>query len=226
MTDTNIGTTEATEASSTTETTQAVRTYTQKEVDDMMAKTKTAVMKKVTSKYEELGDPEELKTIVSNYQKVQQEQQLKRGEFDKVIQELASKKDVEIQKRDRIIESFKLETPLMEAASRFRAVAPEQVKMLVRNNVRLNADGEVEVVDAEGKVRYDDSGRLLSVDSYVQEFLSKNPHFVQATPSTTSSRSNVAGGSSGKLDVSKLDFKNPEHRKQYAEYRKTAGIGK
>lgn len=226
MTDTNIGDIEATEASSTTETTQAVRTYTQKEVDDMMAKTKTAVMKKVTSKYEELGDPEELKTIVSSYQKVQQEQQLKRGEFDKVIQELASKKDVEIQKRDRIIESFKLETPLMEAASRFRAVAPEQVKMLVRNNVRLNADGDVEVVDAEGKVRYDDSGRLLSVDSYVQEFLSKNPHFVQATPSTTSSRSNVAGASSSKLDISKLDFKNPEHRKQYAEYRKTAGIGK
>lgn len=225
MTDTNIGTTEDTEAS-TEQTTQAVRTYTQKEVDDMMAKTKTAVMKKVTSKYEELGDPEELKTIVSSYQKVQQEQQLKRGEFDKVIQELASKKDVEIQKRDRIIESFKLETPLMEAASRFRAVAPEQVKMLVRNNVRLNADGDVEVVDAEGKVRYDDSGRLLSVDSYVQEFLSKNPHFVQATPSTTSSRSNVAGASSSKLDISKLDFKNPEHRKQYAEYRKTAGIGK
>jgi ligand-binding sensor domain-containing protein len=226
MTDTNIGDTEATEASSTTETTQAVRTYTQKEVDDMMAKTKTAVMKKVTSKYEELGDPEELKTIVSSYQKVQQEQQLKRGEFDKVIQELASKKDVEIQKRDRIIESFKVETPLMEAASRFRAVAPEQVKQLVRNNVRLNADGDVEVVDAEGKVRYDDSGRLLSVDSYVQEFLSKNPHFVQATPSTTSSRSNVAGGSNSKLDISKLDFKNPEHRKQYAEYRKTAGIGR
>lgn len=224
MTDTNIGDIEATEASSTTETTQAVKTYTQKEVDDMMAKTKSAIMKKVSSKYEELGDPEELKTIVSSYQKVQQEQQLKRGEFDKVIQELASKKDAEIQKRDRIIESFKLETPLMEAASRFRAVAPEQVKMLVRSNVRLNTDGDVEVVDAEGKVRYDDSGRLLSVDSYVQEFLSKNPHFVQATPSTTSSRSNVTGGTSSKLDISKLDFKNPEHRKMYAEYRKTAGI--
>jgi hypothetical protein len=224
MTDTNIGDIEATEASSTTETTQAVKTYTQKEVDDMMAKTKSAIMKKVSSKYEELGDPEELKTIVSSYQKVQQEQQLKRGEFDKVIQELASKKDVEIQKRDRIIESFKLETPLMEAASRFRAVAPEQVKMLVRSNVRLNTDGDVEVVDAEGKVRYDDSGRLLSVDSYVQEFLSKNPHFVQATPSTTSSRSNVAGGTSSKLDISKLDFQNPEHRKQYAEYRKTQGM--
>lgn len=224
MTDTNIGTTEDTEAS--TETTQATKTYTQKEVDDMMARTKTAVMKKVSSKYEELGDPEELKNIVSNYQKVQQEQQLKRGEFDKVIQELASKKDAEIQKRDRIIESFKLETPVIDAAARYRAVNPEQVKALIRNNLRLGAEGEVEVLDREGKVRYDDSGRPLSVDSFVQAWLQENPHFVQATPSTTSSRSNVAGGAGSKLDVSKLDFKNPEHRKQYAEYRKTAGIGK
>jgi hypothetical protein len=78
-------------------------------------------------------------------------------------------------------------------------------------------------LDSEGKVRYDDAGRLLSVDSYVQNWLQENPHFVQATPSTTSSRSNVSA-SSGKLDVSKLDMKNPEHRKIYAEFRKTAGI--
>jgi hypothetical protein len=222
MTDINIGETEGTEPSEQTQAT--VRTYTQKEVDDMMAKTKSAVMKKVSSKYEELGDPEELRAIVSNYQKVQQEQQLKRGEFDKVIQELASKKDAEIQKRDRIIESFKVETPIVEAASRFRAVAPEQVKALVRNNVRLNMDGEVEVLDDKGQARYDDSGRLLSVDSYVQEFLTKNPHFVSAAPATTNTRSNVTGNTAKKLDVKNLDMKNPEHRKIYAEYRKSAGL--
>ena len=222
MTDINIGETEGTEPSEQTQAT--VRTYTQKEVDDMMAKTKSAVMKKVSSKYEELGDPEELRAIVSNYQKVQQEQQLKRGEFDKVIQELASKKDAEIQKRDRIIESFKVETPIVEAASRFRAVAPDQVKALIRNNVRLNMDGEVEVLDDKGQARYDDSGRLLSVDSYVQEFLTKNPHFVSAAPATTNTRSNVTGNTAKKLDVKNLDMKNPEHRKIYAEYRKSAGL--
>jgi hypothetical protein len=222
MTDTNIGDTEGTEPSEQTQAT--VRTYTQKEVDDMMAKTKSAVMKKVSSKYEDLGDPEELRAIVSNYQKVQQEQQLKRGEFDKVIQELASKKDAEIQKRDRIIESFKVETPIVEAASRFRAVAPDQVKALIRNNVRLNMDGEVEVLDDKGQARYDDSGRLLSVDSYVQEFLTKNPHFVSAAPATTNTRSNVTGNAAKRLDVKNLDMKNPEHRKIYAEYRKTAGL--
>ena len=223
MTDTNIGDTEGTDTS-LNENQATVKTYTQKEVDDMMAKTKSAITKKLSSKYEELGDPDELKTIVNSYQKVQQEQQLKRGEFDKVIQELAAKKDAEIQKRDRVIESFKVETPIVEAASRFRAVAPDQVKALIRNNVRLNQDGDVEVLDDKGQARYDDSGRLLSVDSYVQEFLSKNPHFVSAAPATTNTRSNVTGSTMKKVDMTKLDMKNPADRKIYAEYRKTAGL--
>ena len=223
MTDQNIGDTDET-GQSQNENQATVKTYTQKEVDDMMARTKSAVMKKVASKYEDLGDPEELRNIVSNYQKVQQEQQLKRGEFDKVIQELASKKDAEIQKRDRIIESFKVETPIVEAASRFRAIAPDQVKALIRSNVRLNQDGEVEVLDDKGQARYDDSGRLLSVDSYVQEFLSKNPHFVSAAPATTNTKSNVSGTTAKKLDIKSLDMKNPEHRKIYADYRKSAGL--
>ena len=226
MTDQNIGNTEATGTSATEQTTQATKTFSQDEVNAILAKTKSQLEKKFASRYEDLGDPEQLREIVSQHQKAQQEQQLKRGEFDRVMQELASKKDAEIQKRDRIIESFKLETPVIDAAARYRAINPEQVKALIRNNLRLGAEGEVEVLDREGKVRYDDSGRPLSVDSFVQAWLQENPHFVQATPSTTSSRSNVAGGTSGKLDISKLDFKNPEHRKQYAEYRKTAGIAK
>jgi hypothetical protein len=226
MTDQNIGNTEDTGTSATEQTTQATKTFSQDEVNAILAKTKSQLEKKFASRYEDLGDPEQLREIVSQHQKAQQEQQLKRGEFDRVMQELASKKDAEIQKRDRIIESFKLETPVIDAAARYRAINPEQVKALIRNNLRLGAEGEVEVLDREGKVRYDDSGRPLSVDSFVQAWLQENPHFVQATPSTTSSRSNVAGGTSGKLDISKLDFKNPEHRKQYAEYRKTAGIAK
>ena len=225
MTDNNIGTTEATEASTPTgDNSQAAeKFYTQKEVDDMMARTKTAITKKVASKYEDLGDPDQIRDILTQHNKREQENAVRRGDFDKVIQDLASKKDAEIHKRDRIIEQFKLETPILDAAARFRAVAPDQVKALIRNNVRLGQEGEVEVLDGEGKIRYDDSGRLLSVDSFVQEFLSKNPHFVQATPSTTNTRSAINNGTT-KLDISSLDMKNPEHRKIYAEHRKTLGI--
>jgi hypothetical protein len=223
MTDTNIGDTEGTDTS-LNENQATVKTYTQKEVDDMMAKTKSAITKKLSSKYEELGDPDELKTIVTNYQKVQQEQQLKRGEFDKVIQEMAQRKDAEIQKRDKIIESFKVETPIVDAAARYRAVNPEQVKALIRNQVRLGAEGEVEVLDEKGSVRYDDSGKPVSVDSFVQSWLQSNPHFVSAAPATTNTKSNVTGNTTGNVDITKLNMSNPEHRKIYAEYRKTVGL--
>ena len=165
-----------------------------------------------------------LHQLIKGHRKIQQEQQLKRGEFDRVIQELAAKKDAEIQKRDRVIESFRVETPIVEAAARYRAVNPEQVKALIRSQVRLNQEGDVEVLDDKGVVRYDDSGKPVSVDSFVQSWLQSNPHFVSAAPATTNTRSNVTGNTTKKLDITKLDMKNPEDRKIYAEYRKTAGL--
>jgi hypothetical protein len=200
------------------------KTFTQDEVNAILAKTKSQLEKKYTSKYEELGDPDTLKQIVSEHQKSQQEQALKRGEFDRIIQELAAKKDAEIQKRDKVIESFKVETPIVDAAARYRAVNPDQVKALIRNQVRLSPEGEVEVLDDKGVVRYDDSGKPVSVDSFVQSWLQSNPHFVSAAPATTNTRSNVTGNTTKKVDISKLDMKNPEDRKIYAEYRKTAGL--
>jgi hypothetical protein len=217
--------TSATESTDNSQNDQATeKTFTQAEVNAILAKTKSQLEKKYSSKYEELGDPEQLREIVSQHQKIQQEQQLKRGEFDRVIQELASKKDAEIQKRDRIIESFRVETPIVDAAARYRAVNPDQVRALIRNSVRLNPDGEVEVLDDKGSVRYDDSGRPVSVDSFVQSWLQSNPHFVSAAPATTNTRSNVTGNTTKKVDIKNLDMKNPEHRKIYADYRKTAGL--
>ena len=223
MTEQNIGNTENTD-NSQNDNQATVKTFTQDEVNAILAKTKSQLEKKYTSKYEELGDPDTLKQIVSEHQKIQQEQQLKRGEFDRVIQELAAKKDAEIQKRDRVIESFKVETPIVDAAARYRAVNPEQVKALIRNQVRLSAEGEVEVLDEKGSVRYDDSGKPVSVDSFVQSWLQSNPHFVSAAPATTNTKSNVTGNATKKVDIAKLDMKNPEHRKIYADYRKTAGL--
>jgi hypothetical protein len=203
----------------------ATKTYTQKEVDDMLARTKGALQKKLLKPYEDLGDPEELRQLRAEAQKREQEQAIKRGEFDKTLQELAARKDAEIQKRDSIIKEYKVNTPLINAAAQFRAVAPEQVKALLASNVRLNEDGEVEVIDAKGAVRYADNGTPLAVDQLVREFLDSNPHFVQPTPATTNTQSsNATRAVSGKIDISKLDMKNPEHRKIYAEARKTGSV--
>ena len=195
------------------------RVYSQQEFDDAMAKMKAAVVKKVSKPYEELGDVESLRQIKTEYERKQQEEQVKRGEFEKILQDLASKKDAEIQKRDRVIQEYRVDTPLLNAAATLRSVNPEQVKALLRSNVRLNGDGEVEVTDSQGQVRYSDSGTPLGVSDLVREFLEANPHFVQPTPATTNSRSSINAPSADKIDLSKLDMKNPAHREIYRQAR-------
>jgi hypothetical protein len=202
----------------------ATKTYSQEEFDRHMAGLKTSLAKKLLKPYEDLGDPEELRSIKTEWEKKQQAEQIKRGEFERTLQELAAKKDAEIQKRDSVIKEYKVNTPLLAAAAQYRAVNAEQVKALLSNSVRLSQEGEVEVVDAKGSVRYSDSGEPLGVQDLVREFLDSNPHFVQANPATTNTKSSVANSGSGKIDISKLDMNNPAHRDIYREYRKTQGL--
>ena len=226
-TNTLAGTTEGTDTSSQTSQVQEQaapgKTYTQEEFDNHIAGLKSSLTKKLLKPYEDLGDVNELRELKTQAQKKAQEEQMKKGEFEKILQDMAAKKDAEISKRDSVIREYKIETPLVNAAAKYRAVAPEQVRTLLKNNINLNADGEVEVLDNNGQIRYSDKGTALTVDDLVGEFLSQNPHFVQANPATSATKSSITNSQSP-LDITKLDMKNPEHRKVYAEYRKTAGL--
>lgn len=210
-----------TDATANTENQAAAKTFTQEEVNAILARTKTQLERKFASRYEDLGDPDELRTIKTEWEKKQQEQQIKRGEFEKTLQDLAAKKDQEIQKRDQVIREYKVNTPLLSSAAKYRAVNAEQVKTLLQNQVRLNSDGEVEVVDAKGAVRYNDRGEPLLVDDLVNEFLKQNPHFVQSTPATTNTKTNIQPmtNGSGKVDLAKLDLTRPQDRQIYKEAR-------
>jgi len=205
---------------------QATKTYSQEEVDNMMARMRGSLEKKLLKPYEDLGDPETLRQLKTEAEKKATEQAIKRGEFEKTLQELAAKKDSEIQKRDLLIKEYRVNTPLLSAAAQYRAVNAEQVKALLQNQVRLNQDGEVEVVDNSGAVRYNDAGAPLGVNDLVREFLDSNPHFVNPTPATTNSKSNIANSvnNGANIDISKLDMKNPDHRKLYAEAQKSQGV--
>ena len=226
MSDNTLVQDNATDAATTEQENQAqsAKTYSQQEVDNMMARMKGSLEKKLLKPYEDLGDPAELRQLRTEAEKRNQEQQLKRGEFEKTLQEKADKWNAEIQKRDSIIKEYKVNTPLLSAAANYKAVAPEQVKALLSNQVRLNDDGEVEVVDNKGSVRYTDKGSPLGVDDLVREFLDSNPHFKSASPATTNTKSNFSSNGSGKVDIKSLDMKNPEHRKAYAQYRKDSGL--
>jgi len=209
----------ATGAEATQEQNQAeVKTYTQDEVDNMMARMRGSLTKKMESRYADLGDVDELREMKAQAEKRRQEEALKRGEFEKTLQELASKKDAEIQKRDQMIREYRVNTPLIDAAARYDSVNPEQVRTLLSKYVKLNDAGdEVEVVDDTNNVRYTDSGSLLTVDDFVKEWLELNPHFRRAGVSTTNSKSMMSAPKNGEIDLNGLDMTNPEHRKLYKE---------
>lgn len=223
--DTSATQTEATDAAEQTNIQATSKTFTQDEVNAILAKTKTTLEKKYSSKFEDLGNPDELREIVTNYRKQQQDSEVKRGNFDKLMSDMASKKDAEISKRDNIIREFRIEQPLVTLAAQYRSVNPEQVKTLLKPALRLNDDGEVEVVDTKtGEVRYQDNGKPYSVDAYVKEFLDQNPHFVSATPATVNTQGNVGKGPAQPIDLSKLDLTRADHRKLYAEARRNGKI--
>jgi hypothetical protein len=226
MSDNTLVTDNATDAATeqTENQAQATKTYSQQEVDNMMARMKGSLEKKLLKPYEDLGDPVELRQLREEAAKKQQAEAIKRGEFEKTLQELAAKKDAEISKRDSVIKEYKVNVPILSAAAKYNAVNAEQVKALLSTNVRLNDNGDVEVVDAKGSVRYNDKGEGLGVEDLVREFLDSNPHFKLANPTTTNSKSNIVNKGNAPLDISKLDMNNPEHRALYREHRKTLGL--
>jgi hypothetical protein len=169
-------------------------------------------------KYRELMDAEEQQRL---------EQQKSRGEFEKVLQETVSKKDTAIQQLQKELHSIKVDGSLLNAASAKRAINPQQVVSLLKSNIRLGDAGDVEVLDAEGNIRYTDKGVAMGVDELVEEFLAKNPHFIAAGPNGSGAKSNIAntnGKELGKIDVSSLNMNDPGDREIYRKFMKSKGI--
>jgi len=214
--------TDTVETEATTEIAQETsKTYTQEEMDRHIAGMKNALARKYERQYSELGDLDELRELKAAEEQRQQQEAIKRGQFEKTLQELAAKKDAEIKKRDAMITEYKINSPLLDSAAKHKSVNPNQVRTLLSNRVKLNETGdEVQVLDDQGNVRYDDGGNLFTVDNLVSEFLEQNPHFKQASATTTNSKTQLGNELKAEtLDLNKLDLSRPEHRKIYKEAR-------
>jgi hypothetical protein len=210
--------TDATESTTENQATSNAKTYTQEEFDNHMAGLKNSLTKRFEKQFQELGDIEELKQLKTKAEKAKEAEAIRKGEFEKILTEKAENWNSEIQKRDSIIKEYKINTPLLNSAAKLRSVNPEQVQSLLVSQVRLNQDGDVEVVGQDGTVRYRDDGKPLTPDELVKEFLDANPHFVQSTPATTNTKSSVSGPTTATgFDLASLDMLNPEHRKLYKE---------
>tara|TARA_R110000796_G_scaffold36696_4_gene93201 strand:- start:371 stop:1039 length:669 start_codon:yes stop_codon:yes gene_type:complete len=210
---------EATEPQQTSQ--EATKTYTQEEFDRHMSGMRKSIENKFSKQYEDLGDLTELRELKQTAAATKEAEAFKRGEFEKILQEKMSFKDAEIHKRDAVIKEYKVDAPLLNAASKYRSVNPEQVKALLKSQVTLDNEGNTIVTDTAGTPKFQDNGSAYSVDDLVNEFLNANQHFVQPTPSSTNTRSSVADNSSADFDISRLDMSNPADRQKYAAWRST-----
>jgi len=169
-----------------------------------------------------VGSLDDVKAAIEERRKAEEEKQLERGKFDEVIKKKTQEYNDKLTKLEAELRDERVDKQLINAASKHKAINPEQIKSLLKNSVHLNKDGKVEVVDNSGTPRYNKDGDLLTVDEAVQEFLTQNAHFQSATPSGSGSVSNVGQSNTNKtLNISDLDMSNPADRKAYAEYRKT-----
>ena len=165
---------------------------------------------------------DDAKSAIESIKKAEEEKQIERGKFDEVIKKKTQEYNEKLSKLENELRDERVDKQLINAASKHKAINPEQIKSLLKNNVHLNKDGKVEVVDSNGTPRYNKDGDLLTVDEAVQEFLTQNAHFQAATPSGSGSVSNVGQSTTQKtLNIADLDMSNPADRKAYAEYRKS-----
>ena len=175
------------------------------------------------SKYEKMYsgiDPEQARKLLQEKENKEIEDQKARGEFEKILKEQAEKSNKEIAGLRSEIEKVKVDGALVTAASKNQAINPEQVKDLLKGNVKLTDDGKVEILAENKQPMYNKDGDLKSIDEYVKDFITENPHFQTATPSGSGSKANLGKVDAKPFNIADLDMSKAEDRKAYADYRK------
>ena len=201
------------------------KTFTQAELDRVVADRIARERRKFEKKYEGI-DPEYFHELNQKAEKEKQDKLKAKGEFEQILKAQAEKKDAQINTLMNQVKTIKIDGALLDTASKYKAVNPGQVVKLIKDQVKMNEAGDVEIVDPKtGQVRYNDKGDHITIDDLTKDFLNSNPHFVEATPSGSGTTSKVGDAGGGeKLDINKLDMSKPADRQKYAEYRKKAGL--
>ena len=195
-------------------------TFTEDEMNEIVRK---RLAKERGIMYKKLGvdDLDVAINAVKTQKQAEEAQKIQKGEFEEILKTRTQEFNKEKENLENQLRDIKINKSLLSSASRNKAINPDQVVELLKNNIQLNESGNVEILDKNGIARYNKQGELLTTDELVQEFLTQNPHFVSATPSGSGSVSNVDRQELNKpLNLSELNMNNPEDRKRYAEYRK------
>ena len=178
MSETEIKNTEPTQAPVdnvvTTESTDEVKTFTQADLDKVVADRIARERRKFEKKYEGI-DPEYYNELSMKAEKERQDKLKAKGEFEKLLKETIEKKDGQIDQLMKQVKTIKVDGSLVDIAAKNRAVNPNQVATLLKDQVKLNEAGEVEVVDPKsGQTRYSEDGSHLGIEGLNKEFLTAN----------------------------------------------------
>ena len=162
-------------------------------------------------------------------QEILKQEQLKeaktKADLEKIMQERLSEKEQELAKVKDQIKKEKVDNSILSIANKEKSINAQQVVSLLKNEVKYNDDGRIEIVDNHSNVRYNAKGELLTIEDRVKEFLDSNPHFRQGSLSGSGSQSAIGGKTVKPFNLQDLDLTKPEDRKAYAEYRKKRDSG-
>jgi len=187
------------------------KTFSQDEVNAIVTKR----LSQLEKKYQGI-DVTEYQDLKALKEAQDTEASIKRQEFDKVLGQVKSASDLKISALQKELETIKIDGALIAEASNRKAVAPDKVAALLRNQLKLAQDGQVEVLDSNGQTRFSaDKAKPLAISDLVDEFLKENPYFVQANSAGSGARNAGQEASIGNVDIASLDMRKPEHRELY-----------
>ena len=187
------------------------RTFTQADVDKIVQ----ARLDKYKKRYADI-DMNEYKSLKSAEEERELEAMKKREEFDKVLSTQKDKYTGEITQLRQELTNLKVDGTLLATASSRNAVNPEQVSQLLKGSVGLDETGRPVVFDGEGNIQYDpETAEPRTIESYVNEWLDNNPHFLRSTPGGVHSNGSTGSTNKGPVDLSSLDLTNPADREVY-----------
>jgi hypothetical protein len=193
--------------------------YTKEQFNAAMKSARISGEQSVAKKFSNV-DVEHYNSLIQKEEQSKLEEQKRKGEFEKILKEQAEKAQSKISTLTDELTKIKVDGALLNAASKHKAVNPEQVVKLVRDQVKMSETGQVEIVDPKsGNTRYTEAGEPLDVENAVSDWLKANPHFVQAGPTGSGATSNQNPEGVKQVDLDKLDLTKAKDREIYKQHR-------
>ena len=182
------------EATNVTPTVEELQAELAKKDELLKATRAEAAERRVAAKSFEGVDIEEYRQLKAAAAEQAQKELESKGKFEEakeaIVTSYNDKLNVANEKLSSLesqLTALKVNDGILSAAAKQNALNPEQIVLLLKDNVKLNSEGQVEVVNAEGKTQFDENGNLVSVDEYVSTYLSSNSHLVRGVSAGTGS---------------------------------------